>query len=82
MSSDRLQHQQLDVGTLRHSLVGGSEQQYSRDGGRQESLESPAYIERQRLRRLYQALFTYQHTRSEFLLTWVTDEIMHMVRDS
>jgi hypothetical protein len=82
MSSDRLQHGQLDVGNGGHPLVGGTGEQHPRDGGRQESLETPSYIEKQRLRRLYQALYTYKHTRSEFLLDWAENEVMHMVRDS
>jgi hypothetical protein len=44
--------------------------------------ENPCWVERQRLRRIYQGLVTYNFTRSEFLLDWARDELMHIVRDA
>jgi hypothetical protein len=44
--------------------------------------KNPCWVERQRLRRIYQGLVTYHFTRSEFLLDWARDELMHIVRDA
>lgn len=44
-------------------------------------LEGPCWVERQRLRRILQALVTYERTESQFLLEWARAEILMIVRD-
>jgi len=43
---------------------------------------TPCWVDRQRMRRIYQSLATFEHTRSPFLLEWAQDELMHIVRDA
>ena len=44
--------------------------------------ETPCWVERQRLRRLYEAIVIHRATGSPFLLDWAENEIMHIVRES
>jgi hypothetical protein len=66
-------------------------QQPTRDEPSQESIDKPfgliglndpLWVEKQRLRRIYQSLITFEHTHSAFLLRWAQDELMHIIRDT
>jgi len=75
--------QQLAVGKQCGGLGRGIGQQSSRsEQVQQKIVENPAWIERQRLRRLYQAVSTFRRTRSLFLIDWVEKELMMIVRDA
>lgn len=44
-------------------------------------LESPVWVEKQRLRRIYEGLTIYERTKSEFTLHWAQHELMKIIRD-
>lgn len=44
-------------------------------------MEDPVWVEKQRLRRVYEGLMIFEHTRSQFLLEWAMYELMKIVRD-
>lgn len=84
----------VGVGEGRDPLVGGDASQSAGNGSCQEApdategttaqyvSEPPSiWVERNRLRRVYQALAVYDSTRSDFLIEWAQNELMHMVRD-
>lgn len=45
-------------------------------------LEDPVWVEKQRLRRIYEGLCIFERTRSQFLLNWSMYELMKIVRDT
>lgn len=45
-------------------------------------LENPVWVEKQRLRRVYESLIIYEKTKSDFLLCWAQAELMKIVRDT
>jgi hypothetical protein len=45
-------------------------------------LNDPVWVEKQRLRRIYESLMVYERTGSSFLFRWAQNELMHIVRDT
>lgn len=77
------------MGNEGNSLVRGTGKQPTRNEPREEARaekeevkENPVWIDRQRIRRIYESLMVYERTHSDFLLRWAQDELMHIVRDS
>jgi len=72
-------------------LVRRIKQQPKRDEPSKESIEKPfaliglndpLWVEKQRLRRIYQGLMMFEHSHSAFLLHWAQNELMHIIRDT